>query len=127
MRLQEILNEAQANLFQSLCNDFGFFISFNLSKVSIFAVDKNAATELLAMQQRFRQSAINGKTFSDAVGDAQIMNDPKGRAAMLKWIHSMLLYIEPRIHRFVNDAGKQLWLPRLEKLKKEYTDLVNKQ
>ena len=46
-------------------------------------------------------------------------------SAVFSQIRSMLIYIEPRIKRFVKDGEKKTaWLNRLADLKSKYTDFV---
>jgi len=127
MKYSELSEAIQTNLFQNLCNDFAIFTSMNMMMVSKYAIDQNAANELKSMQQQFRSPAVNGKTFHDVIGDRAFMNNPKGRGALLNYIYQMIKYIEPRLNKFVNDEGKKLYLPRFQKIKQQYIDLVNKQ
>ena len=127
MKYSELSEAIQSNSFQNLCNDFAIFTSMNMMMVSKYAIDQNAANELKSMQQQFRSPAVNGKTFHDVIGDRAFMNNPKGRGALLNYIYQMIKYIEPRINKFVNDEGKKLYLPRFQKIKQQYIDLVNKQ
>jgi hypothetical protein len=127
MKYSELSEAIQSNSFQNLCNDFAIFTSMNMVMVSKYAIDQNAANELKSMQQQFRSPAVNGKTFHDVIGDRAFMNNPKGRGALLNYIYQMIKYIEPRINKFVNDEGKKLYLPRFQKIKQQYIDLVNKQ
>ena len=54
-----------------------------------------------------------------------IKKDPKMLSAVFSQIRSMLIYIEPRIKRFVKDGEKKTaWLNRLADLKSKYTDFV---
>jgi len=127
MKYQELTEAIQTNLFQDLCNDFGFFTTLNTTQLAKYAIDQNAANELKSMQQQFRSPVINGKIFADIIGDRAFMNNPKGRGALLNYIYQMIKYIEPRLNKFVNDEGKKLYLPRFQKIKQQYIDLVNKQ
>lgn len=118
---------ASQDLFQELSSDFGMFISFNLGKIQQYAIDPSAAAKLQEMQKQFNAPAINGKTFFEIIQDRNIMSNPTGRGAVLKWIYGMLQYIEPRINTLVNEKGKQMFIPRFEAIKNKYRNLVSKQ
>ena len=134
MRLSEIrlksLDEARSlapqDPFTSLCSDFGTLISMNFVKLSSYAVDQQASTELNNMIKNLRQPAINGLPFSQAWSDKKIMASPTGKGMLLKWIYNALQYVIPRCERYLNDEGKKLYLPRLEQIKKQYIDIVQK-
>lgn len=106
--------------------DMGMFTSFNLSRVKDLAIDDNAEKELDEMLKTFRKPLINGMSFNDIADNYHtIKKDPKMLSAVFSQIRSMLIYIEPRIKRFVKDGEiKTAWLNRLADLKSKYTDFV---
>lgn len=124
MRLSTLTEAFTPTTFQKLCGEVGFFISFNLAKIGQYATDPAGKTELESITKLGRQPAVNGMTFAEAYGDLKIMNSPVGRAALMKWIHGLLTFAEPRLKRFLNDEGKTLFLPRLEQIKKLYIDIA---
>ena len=106
--------------------DMGMFTSFNLARVKDLAIDDNAEKELDEMLKTFRKPLINGMSFNDIADNYHtIKKDPKMLSAVFSQIRSMLIYIEPRIKRFVKDGEtKTAWLNRLADLKSKYTDFV---
>lgn len=127
MKLHQLLEALQSNLLADLCADLSLFMSLNTAHIAQYAIDSDAKLELQRMQQTFRAPAINGKQFADVPSDRMLMSNPKGRAAVLQYIYQMLQYTEPRLKRFLNDEGKSKFLPRFERIKQQYVDLVNKQ
>lgn len=111
---------------QEFISDFGFFVSFNLSKVKDLAIDDKAKNELDEMLKTFRKPIINGMTFSDIANNYNsIKNNPKMLSAVFTQIRAMLIYLEPRLNKFVKDSDiKTAWLNKLDDLKKRYTDIV---
>jgi predicted aldo/keto reductase-like oxidoreductase len=106
--------------------DMGMFTSFNLARVKDLAIDDNAEKELDEMLKTFRKPLINGMSFNDIADNYHtIKKDPKMLSAVFSQIRSMLIYIEPRIERFVKDSEKKTaWLNRLSNLKTKYIDFV---
>ena len=106
--------------------DMGMFTSFNLARVKDLAIDDNAEKELDEMLKTFRKPLINGMSFNGIADNYHtIKKDPKMLSAVFSQIRSMLIYIEPRIKRFVKDGEtKTAWLNRLADLKSKYTDFV---
>ncbi len=106
--------------------DMGMFTSFNLARVKDLAIDGNAEKELDEMLKTFRKPLINGMSFNDIADNYHtIKKDPKMLSAVFSQIRAMLIYIEPRIKRFVKDGEKKTaWLNRLADLKSKYTDFV---
>jgi len=130
MKISELLEArglAQQNLFDELCTDFGMFISLNMAKIDQDAVDVEGKKQLSDMQKHLRAPAINGETFAEAIGNKKLTTSPTGRAAILKWIYEALVYIEPRLKKFLTENGKRKFLARLDAVKQKYKDLVAKQ
>jgi hypothetical protein len=118
---------APTNLFQDLCIDFSTFISMNMTKINQYAKDEQSKAGIDEMTKQLRQPAVNGIEFTQAYSDPKITKSPAGRGALMKYIYNSLVYIEPRLKKFLNDQGQQMFLPRLDKIKQQYTTLVQKQ
>lgn len=122
-----ILKEsATRNEIADFLNDFGFFITMNLSKISSYSSDDNNKKELDEMQKNIRKPLINGKTYTELLNDMNIIiNNPKYLSTLLSQIKSLLEYIEPRITKYVDDGEiKNKWLKRIEDLKSKYIKII---
>ena len=122
-----ILREsANRNEVVDFLNDFGFFISMNLSKITSYSSDNNNKKELEEMQKNIRKPLINGKTYTELLNDMNIIiNNPKYLSTMLSQIKSLLEYIEPRVAKYVDNGEiKNKWLKRIDDLKRKYIKIV---
>ena len=122
-----ILKEsATRNEIADFLNDFGFFITMNLSKISSYSSDDNNKKELEEMQKNIRKPLINGKTYTELLNDMNIIiNNPKYLSTMLSQIKSLLEYIEPRVDKYVDNGEiKNKWLKRIDDLKRKYIKIV---
>ncbi len=116
-------NKAYINNF---INDFGFFITLNISQVSKYGIDINSTNELNTMLQNIRKPIINGMSYVDIVKDVNVLyNKPKLLSALLGKMREFLLYIEPRISLYVKECDyKNKWLSKIEELKSRYKNIV---
>lgn len=107
-------------------NDFGFFITLNLSKVGTYAIDNNSKTELLNMQQSLRNPLINGKNYTELLNDINtIIKNPKYLSSLLSQVKGLIEYIEPRINKYVIDNEyKKNWLDKIKKFKEKYIKII---
>lgn len=122
-----ILKEsATRNEIADFLNDFGFFITMNLSKISSYSSDDNNKKELEEMQKNIRKPLINGKTYTEMLNDMNIIiNNPKYLSTLLSQIKSLLEYIEPRVDKYVDNGEiKNKWLKRIDDLKRKYIKIV---
>ena len=122
-----ILREsATRNEVVDFLNDFGFFITMNLSKISSYSSDDNNKKELEEMQKNIRKPLINGKVYTELLNDMNIIiNNPKYLSTLLSQIKSLLEYIEPRVAKYVDNGEiKNKWLKRIEDLKRKYIKIV---
>lgn len=122
-----ILKEsATRNEIADFLNDFGFFITMNLSKISSYSSDDNNKKELEEMQKNIRKPLINGKTYTELLNDMNIIiNNPKYLSTLLSQIKSLLEYIEPRVDKYVDNGEiKNKWLKRIDDLKRKYIKIV---
>jgi len=114
------------NVINSFINDFGFFITLNLSQVTKMGIDSDSTNELINMMKNIRKPIINGMSYVDLVQDLQkLYKSPKLLSAFFSKIREFILYIEPRIQRFVKDGEyKNNWLSRISKLKNSYKTII---
>lgn len=107
--------------------DFGFLISMKFSQITKMGVDEDATKELTSMMKRLREPLINGKTYFeliDNVGD--LYKSPKLLSAFIGQIRELLIYIEPRIKKFVIEGDvKDNWLLKIEDFKSKYKQIVS--
>jgi len=107
--------------------DFGMFITLNLSKVENESIDEQSKSELSKMLSELRKPLINGKTFSELTLDINsIVNNPKILSGLFSQVRTLLIYIEPRIQKFVKDSDKKnIWLDKINNFKERYKNIVN--
>lgn len=122
--LKESVNK---NIMNDFINDFGFFITLNLSQITKNGIDENSTKELSLMMSNLRKPIINGKTFTELITDVNnLYNNPKLLSAFLGKIREFLIYIEPRINKFVKDCDyKNKWLEKISNLKDRYKQIVS--
>ena len=106
--------------------DFGMFITLNLSKVENESIDEQSKSELSKMLSELRKPLINGKTFSELTLDINsIVNNPKILSGIFSQVRTLLIYIEPRIQKFVKDSDKKnIWLDKINSFKERYKNIV---
>lgn len=107
-------------------NEFGFFISMNLSMIQNYSIDDDSKNQLKDMQSHLRKPIINGKSYTELFNDMnKIVTNPKFLSAMLLQIKLLIEYIEPRIKKFVVEGEiKDKWLNKIEKIKKDYIKII---
>lgn len=108
--------------------DFGMLITLNLSQVTKMGIDSNSTNELNNMMLNLRKPIINGMNYSELIKDVNILfNTPKMLSALLNKIREFLIYIEPRIERFVKDSEyKTKWLEKIQDFKIRYKNIISK-
>lgn len=109
-------------------NDFGFLITLNLSHVTKMGIDSNSTNELTNMMMNLRKPIINGLNYIELTKDTNsLYSKPKLLSEILNKIREFLIYIEPRINKFVKDSEyKTKWLEKIEDLKNRYKNIVSK-
>ncbi len=114
--------------------DFGTLISLNFSQITKMGKDADATNELIKMMRQLRSPIINGQTYFDFLKDNinTIPNNPKLLSTLLGIVRDYLIYIEPRVKKFVTDETssngvnyKEAWLKRIEKIKNDYKLIVS--
>ncbi len=107
--------------------DFGMFITMNLSKVESESRDSTSKDELSKMLSELRKPLINGKSFTEITTDINsIIGNPKMLSGLFSQIRNLLVYIEPRIEKFVKDSDKKnIWLDKITNFKERYKNIVS--
>jgi len=107
--------------------DFGMFITMNLSKVESESRDSTSKDELSKMLSELRKPLINGKSFTEITTDINsIIGNPKMLSGLFSQIRNLLVYIEPRIEKFVKNSDKKnIWLDKINNFKERYKNIVN--
>lgn len=121
----KLYESSKAELINFL-NEFGFFITMNLSQVTKMGKDTDATKELLEMSKQMRKPILNNKTYSEILYDVNnIIKSPKLTSALLNQTRLLINYIEPRIQKFVKDGEiKNSWLDKISKLKDSYKKVI---
>jgi len=120
--------EINKNYVNAFLLDFGYLITFNLSQVTKMGIDSNSTNELNNMMLNLRKPIINGLNYAELIKDTNsLYNKPKLLSALLNKIREFLIYIEPRISKFVKDCEyKTKWLEKIEDLKSRYKNIISK-
>ena len=106
--------------------DFGFLISMKFSQITKMGIDEEATKELTYMMKRLREPLINGKTYFELIDNVNdLYKSPKLLSAFIGQIRELLVYIEPRIKKFVIEGdAKDNWLQKIEDFKDKYKQIV---
>ena len=106
--------------------DFGFLISMKFSQITKMGLDEEATKELTSMMKRLREPLINGKTYFELIDNVNdLYKSPKLLSAFIGQIRELLIYIEPRIKKFVIEGdAKDNWLQKIEDFKDKYKQIV---
>ena len=106
--------------------DFGFLISMKFSQITKMGIDEEATKELTYMMKRLREPLINGKTYFELIDNVNdLYKSPKLLSAFIGQIRELLIYIEPRIKKFVIEGDtKDNWLQKIEDFKDKYKQIV---
>ena len=85
-----------------------------------------ATNELVDMMKNLRKPIINNMTYFELIKDIEpIINNPKFLSAFLNKIREFLMYIKPRIERFVIDNEyKTKWLEKINHLSELYRIVI---
>ena len=120
--------EINKNYVNAFLLDFGYLITLNLSQVTKMGIDSNSTNELNNMMLNLRKPIINGLNYTELIKDTNsLYNKPKLLSALLNKIREFLIYIEPRISKFVKDCEyKTKWLEKIEDLKSRYKNIISK-
>jgi len=127
LKSYKIFESVDRKFMNEFLNDFGMFITMNLSQVTKMGIDENATKELTLMSQRLRQPIINGMNYTELTKDVNsIYKNPKMTSALVNQIRQLLIYMEPRIQKFVKECDiKQNWLSKINKFKENYKIIIS--
>lgn len=126
MRVSELFEADQLANYLAMCNDLGFFMTLNTSKLNSYGKDADGAKELSAMMAQFRKPILNGKTITDLLGELRMptLKNPKVIPHILKWAYQFLSYVKPRIDKYCNDEGRKAFGGRVQKISDLYSAAV---
>ena len=117
------------NYVNSFFNDFGFLITLNFAHIAKMGIDQNSTNELTTMMSNLRKPIINGLNYIEITKDInELYNKPKLLSEVLNKIREFLIYIEPRIMKFVKEGEyKTKWLEKINDLKERYKHIISNQ
>lgn len=134
LKTYKVFESVDKAFVKDFLTDFGTLISLNFSQMTKMGKDSEATKELTLMMQQLRKPIINGQTYFDFLKDNinTIPNNPKLLSTLLGIVRDFLIYIEPRVKKFVKDEPasngvnyKEGWLKRIEKIKNDYKLIVS--
>jgi len=134
LKQYQVFESVDKTFVKDFLTDFGTLISLNFSQITKMGKDSDATNELTLMMQHLRKPIINGQTYFDFIKDNinTVPNNPKLLSAILGIVRDYLIYIEPRVKKFVTDEPasnglnyKESWLKRIEKIKNDYKLIVS--
>lgn len=133
LKTYRLFESVNATFVKDFLTDFATLISLNFSQITKMGKDENATKELTVMMQQLRKPIINGQTYFEFLKDNinTVPNNPKLLSTLLGIVRDFLIYIEPRVVKFVTDGPasngvnyKEAWLKRIEKIKNDYKLIV---
>lgn len=133
IKAYKVFENVDKTFIKDFLTDFGTLISLNFSQITKMGKDADATKELTIMIQQLRKPIINGQTYFEFCRDNinNIPNNPKLLSILLGIVRDYLIYIEPRVKKFVTDKTssngvnyKESWLKRIEKIKNDYKLIV---
>ena len=134
LKTYQVFESVDKTFIKDFLTDFGTLISLNFSQITKMGKDVDATNELTLMMQQLRKPIINGQTYFDFLKDNinTVSNNPKLLSTLLGIVRDYLIYIEPRVIKFVTDEPasnginyKESWLKRIEKIKNDYKLIVS--
>jgi len=127
LKSYQIFESANRKYINDFLLDFGMLITMGFSQITKRGVDEKATDELKDMMKRLREPLINGKTYTQLVDDLSLLYDnPRLLSAFVGQIRELLLYIEPRVKKYVEDCEvKDNWLNKIDKFKERYKEIVS--
>lgn len=134
LKSYKLFESVNSTFVKDFLTDFGTLISLNFSQITKMGKDGDATKELTLMMQQLRKPIINGLNYFDFLKDNinKIPNNPKLLSSLLGIVRDFLIYIEPRVKKFVTDETssngtnyKEVWLKRIDKIKNDYKLIVS--
>jgi hypothetical protein len=126
--IKRLLNEnLKKNSAIELINEFGMLISLNFTQITKMGKDETSTNELIEMMKNLRKPIINGLTYFELIQDVNsIITNPKFLSVLMNKIREFLIYIKPRIERFVIDNDfKTKWLEKINRLTQLYKIVIS--
>ncbi len=133
LKSYKLFESVDKTFVKDFLTDFATLISLNFSQITKMGKDIDASRELTRMMQQLRKPIINGQTYFEFLKDNinNIPNNPKLLYAILGIVRDYLIYIEPRVKKFVTDEPasngvnyKEAWIKRIEKIKNDYKLII---
>lgn len=133
LKSYKTFESANPTFVKDFFTDFGTLISLNFSQITKMGKDENSTKELTLMMQTIRKPIINGLNYFNFLKDNIniIPNNPKLLSTLLGIVRNFLVYIEPRVQKFVTDEPapngvnyKEKWLERIKKIKNDYKLII---
>ena len=126
LKTYKIFESVERKFVSDFLLDFGFLISMKFSQITKMGIDEEATKELTSMMKRLREPLINGKTYFELIDNVNdLYKSPKLLSAFIGQIRELLVYIEPRIKKFViKGDAKDNWLQKIEDFKDKYKQIV---
>jgi hypothetical protein len=126
--IKRLLNE-NLNKRESLNNlllNFGMLTTLGFSQITKMGKDEEATKELTLMMQNIRKPIINGMPYVKLIENINVLvNNPKLLSAVVNKVREFLIYIKPRIIKYVQDSDvKTNWLGKIENLEKLYLEVI---
>jgi hypothetical protein len=134
LKTYRIFESVDKMFVKDFLTDFGTLISLNFSQITKMGKDDDSTKELTLMMQQLRKPIINGQNYFDFLKDNinTVPNNPKLLSTLLGIVRDYLIYIEPRVIKFVTDEPalnginyKEAWLKRIEKIKNDYKLIIS--
>lgn len=134
LKTYQLFESVNSQFVKDFLTDFATLISLNFSQITKMAKDAEGTRELTVMMQQLRKPIINGLNYFEFLKDNinTVPNNPKILSALLGIVRDFLIYIEPRVKKFVTDESasngvnyKEAWLKRIEKIKNDYKLIVS--
>ena len=122
--LNENLNKRES--LNTLLLNFGFLTTLGFSQITKMGKDEEATKELTLMMQNIRKPIINGMTYVELIDNInKLVNNPKLLSAVVNKVREFLMYIKPRVIKYVQDGDiKTNWLGKIENLEKIYLEVI---
>ncbi|NBP01685.1 MAG: hypothetical protein EBU90_16425 [Proteobacteria bacterium] len=134
LKQYQVFESVDKTFVKDFLTDFGTLISLNFSQITKMGKDSDSTKELTLMMQQLRKPIINGQTYFDFIKDNinTVPNNPKLLSAILGIVRDFLIYIEPRVIKFVIDElasngvnYKVAWLKRIKNIKNNYKLIIS--
>jgi len=126
LKTYKLFESVNRKFVSDFLHDFGFMITMKFSQITKMGIDELATKELTSMMKRLREPLINGKKYTELIDNVNdLYKSPKLLSALFSQVRELLIYIEPRIEKFVVDGDvKDNWLRKIQELKEDYKKVL---